>query len=243
MSIPSRCAVVFDCDGTLIPKNRSLCQVIDNAALTPKANAEMVKLRKYYLGRAVKGLLTVDEEADWLKKTLDTYIQHGLTRDRARGAVQSVALRPGAKECLEWLHRSGVPTAIVSYGATPFIEKLLDANGARRFVNSIYSATLESDPETGRFHRYDHASLVLPVNKGEWSRHFADSKGIPHENLIAVGDSGGDKFLGHLKERRLGIAKDNADAAKIAPFMGKVVITEDFVPVRRWLRRTMSLIK
>ncbi len=242
MDNPKRCAVVFDFDGTLIHKHGSLCRTVDDAALSPEANQEMVRLREQYLDLAIRGQLTSEKEADWLMKTLDAYVNDGLTPERAHEALRGVILRPGARQCLEWLHREGVPVAVVSYGVTPFIEAVLRSNGSRGFVDRIYATELAVSSETGRFCAYDAASLVLPLNKGEWSRHFADANGVPHERLIAVGDSGGDKFLGHLKERRIGIAKDEAEAAKFGSHMGQVVITEDFAPVTEWLTRTIDLI-
>ncbi len=240
-NIRSRSAVVFDFDGTLTPKKTgSLFSVVDAAALSPAANAEMQRLRTLYLGRAVNGTLTIEEETSWLEETLVAYIKDGLTQDRVRESLRGVVLRPGVVECLEWLWRFGVPVAIVSYGATPFIEEVLEQNGTRSYIDRIFSATMEVSPESARFHSYDRASFVLPVDKGGWSRWFATTHGVLHENLIAVGDSGGDKYLGHLKERRLGIAKDDADAAKIAQFMGEVIVTEDFAPVTDWLRRTLN---
>lgn len=242
MSNKKRCAVVFDFDGTLVHKHGSLCRTVDDAALSPEANQEMIRLRGQCLDLAISGLLTPEKEADWLTRTLDAYVNDGLTPERARSVLENVTLRPGAKECLEWLHGEGIPIAVVSYGVMPFIDTVLRTNGARTCVNRIYATELAVSSETGRFSSYDATSLVLPINKGECSRHFADVHGIPHDHLIAVGDSGGDKFLGHLKERRIGIAKDATEAAKFASHMGEVVITEDFAPVTAWLRRTIDLI-
>ena len=87
---------------------------------------------------------------------------------------------------------------------------------------------------------WDYESIVLPSTKGKCSKKFADFFGVSYENILAVGDSGSDRNLGFLKENRLGIAEDEAHAEKIRPFMGDVVISEDFYPVISWLENKIK---
>ena len=84
------------------------------------------------------------------------------------------------------------------------------------------------------------SSIVLPSTKGICSKKFADLRGVPYENVLAVGDSGSDRELGFLKQNRLGLAEDEAHADKIREFMGEVVISEDFYPVMAWLKNKIK---
>ncbi len=235
-------AVVFDCDGTLTTKEiRSLMYCVDSGTLSEQARERGMAMRRRYLPLAQAGTMTAAEEADWLRGTLQLYIDDGLTMDRIRASLAGVPLRPGAAECLRLLHAHGIPVAVVSYGVRAFVEAFLEANGIGRCVNDIYSAVLEPAGPDGRFSSYRPDSFVFPSNKGLWSRRFAWAQRVPKENLFAVGDSLGDRRLGFRKERRLGIAKDAAEAALLAPHMGRVVISDSFEPVTAWLKEELHL--
>ena len=238
--------VVFDFDGTFTPKGKSLFVMIDERALPSEGLKAQQEIYAHFIHKALAGKLTASEDKSWLLKSIKNYLRYGLTREKARTALSDASLRRGVRECLEMLRRAKVPVAIISYGIAPLIELVLDENGITvpgPLIRHIYAAKFLVETKAGRFVGYDRQSLVLQSTKGEWSRHFADACGVPYRNILAVGDSGGDKKLGYLKENRLAIAKNPEQAAELAPYMGTVAVTEDFGPVTAWLRSKLGPIK
>lgn len=239
----SKFAVVFDFDGTLTPKKFvSTMAIVDQAGLlSPGALQNMEVMRKSYLGLYSSGQLSDDKEREWLQRTAAQYAQDRLSVAGAHQALAAVTLRPGVKECFQWLEDANVPVAIISYGIQPFIDSVLDHHGAGLLVQLIYACRMVTSGDGSCYVDWIKNTAVSPGDKGEKSRRFAELFGVSPEQLLAVGDSRGDRCLGFLRENRLGLADHAADAAKIAPIMGEVVITEDFSPVQAWLRNKMDL--
>lgn len=242
MSANPTYGVVFDCDGTLTPKKLgSLFKVVDTRALPPEAEPDFKILRDKYIPLAEVGKLSPELQLEWLAETFEIYIRWRLTREAWRSAIaQALVFRPGAIETLAALHAAGVPTAVISYGSTDFIEHALALGGAGAYVSVIYATCMVHDG-SGLVTGYDRASFVTQDNKGEWSRRFAADFGIAPENLLAVGDTAGDRHLGYLKEKRFGLAHDEAERAKILPYMGETAVSDDFEPARAWLSRHLGL--
>jgi len=242
MSARPRFGVVLDCDGTLTPKSLiSLFHVVDTRALPPEAEPDFKTLREKYIPLASVGKLTPEIQMEWLAETFEIYIRHKLTRAGWMEAIaRAIDWRPGALETLAAMRFFRVPTAIVSYGSTDFIEHALLVAGADTWISEIYATRMRHDLD-GFVFGYDRDTFVTQDNKGEWSRRFAQAYGIPLENLLAVGDTAGDRHLGHLKENRFGIAKDEEERAKIAPYMGETVVADDFSAARAWLSDKLGL--
>ncbi|HTK60371.1 MAG TPA: haloacid dehalogenase-like hydrolase [Candidatus Baltobacteraceae bacterium] len=242
MPARQRFGVVFDFDGTITPKSLgSLFSVVDHHALPKEAEPDFKVLRDRYIPLAEVGKLSPELQLEWLAETFEIYIRHGLTRAGWMTAIsRMLRFRPGAIETLAALHLAAVPTAIVSYGSIDFIEHALVIGGADAWVSGIY-ATRMHHGDGGLVVGYDRETFVTQENKGEWSLCFAEAYGIPPENLLAVGDTAGDRHLGYLKEHRFGIAKDEAERAKIAPHMGETVVADDFSAVRAWLSGKLGL--
>ena len=238
--------VVFDFDGTLThkpPKGKSLFVAIDEGVLSPEGQAAQQKLFNHYIAKAQTGTMTAGEDEAWLLQSIENYILYGVTPEKARAALAAVVLRPGVIECLEMLRQEQIPVAIVSYGIAPLIELVLERHNIAvpGLIHKVYAARLTAHPERG-YTGYDRSTVVLQSTKGDWSRHFADLHDVPHADILAVGDTGGDRRLGHLKKNRLAIAGDAAHAKEISPFMGRVIVTDDFHPVTAWLRSKIGLI-
>lgn len=240
MSARPAYGVVLDFDGTLTPKKLgSLFKVVDTRALPPEAEPDFKVLRDKYIPLAEVGKLSPEIQLEWLAETFEIYIRHGLTRAGWMSAITTaIAFRPGALGTLAALESANVPTAIISYGATDFIEHALMLGDVS--VTEICATRMRHDP-TGLVTGYDRSTFVTQENKGEWSQRFADKHGIPLENLLAVGDTAGDRYLGHLKERRFGLVADEAERAKVAPHMGETAVSDDFGPARAWLSRHLGL--
>jgi len=238
--------VIFDMDGTLTRKGPSVWATIDEHAISAPCRRKLDALRERYLQPAIDGTLSVQGEIDWLIGTLDAYVQDGLASDTMQSAIKDMKLRAGVVECMRMLDLHGIPVAIVSYGIAQAIETILRANGVpieHSLYDAIFAARLTG---TGRneailYTGYDEASLVIPSNKGEWSEAFASRHNVRVDNLLAVGDSGGDRFLCPLKKNRLGLAGDAKEAMKLQKFMGTVIVTDDFSPVTAWIAARLGL--
>jgi len=234
--------VVFDCDGTLTTKeSRALMFCVDRDALSVAANEESQKLRARYLPAALAGKLTRRQEIAWLRDTLRIYVKDGLTLNRVRPVIDKIPMRAGTVECLRLLRDADIPVAVISYGVGDFIELFLKRHGVRDCVDRIYSAVMDVDPDSGLFVDFCEGTFVLPSNKGAWSRFFAERHRVPTGNILAVGDSLGDRRLGKRKSLRLGLARDEAEAKIFAQHMGHVVVTDDFHPVTAWLKKHLNL--
>src|SRR3989338_1609509 len=235
-----RHVVVLDCDGTLTPKGKALLPVIDVRAVTPEATASLQALRDKYLARALSGELSPAQERDWLGGCLEIYVRLGLNLARGCSAVAELPIRPGVRDCLRELRRRHIPVAVVSYGVAEFIEAYLARHRCLHLVRQIYAARLfwhqGGEQPTG----YDRRSLVVPSNKGWWSRRFARLYRVPPSRILAVGDSGSDRTLGGLRENRFGLAKDETEAGVIAPFMGETAIDDSFDPATEWLLKKIE---
>lgn len=226
--------VVFDFDGTLISKHRSLFDVMDRA-LSPEDCQKIDFLRHKYLPLLSAGqTLCTKEAAEMITIPIEIYTKAGLTLYKIAKTLSIVDLRPGVEETLHFLAQKEIPTAIISYGITAFIESVLENQKVRSRIAKVYAAELIT--KDGLLCGYRPETIVTVATKGVCSKNFADRHGVPLENILAVGDSPADQFLGGLQENRLGIAKDQAEKEKIAPYFGEIVLTENFSQVLEWLK-------
>ncbi len=234
--------IVFDCDGTLFPRDPgSLMQIVDNRALPETAKQASAQMRDFYLPFAMDGTLNNQQERDWLIETVRIYTEHRITETQLRAALCDMRLRPGVADGLRELRAAGVNMGVISYGVAPLIRIALDINGVANLFDGVYAADMEMD-EHGCFVSYNPDSFVTPDDKGKWSRLFAASYRIPDSQLLAVGDSGGDRTLGILRENRLGVVEKWGDRDKLLRHMSKVVLVRDgFEPAIRWLKNRIGL--
>lgn len=234
--------VALDFDGTITDVVEALVKTVDARAMHPEALAELDALRVAYFDKAQIGTLSGDDQIAWLTGTLAVYVRHGLTMREAYAAIDHVRVRRGVRSFLRQMRDHGIPVVVVSYGVRQFIRRVLANNGlAVGYVASVCAADLIVDPITRVIQGYHRETLVIPDNKGQWSLRFADANEVPHDAVYAVGDTCGDKTLGHLRENRFGIAPDREHAAKIACCFGEVVVSHDFTPVAKRLTAKMGL--
>lgn len=233
--------VVSDFDGTFTLKSSvSLFNIVDNGGgLTAENLVRAKEMRERYLVKHLEKTLTKEGERNWFHETIGLYAASGLTKKKIYEILSGVKVRPGVRDCLRFLKHKNVPVAIVSYGIEYFIHVVLANNKISELVDAVYSAELIFD-EKGLVTGYKPETAIFPDNKGIFSCRFANLFAVAFENILAVGDSGGDAHLGHLKENRLGIAKDDKEKEKLQQFMGEVVITEDFQPVQEWLEKKLN---
>lgn len=234
--------VVLDFDGTLTPKTGSLFEHVDRCALSAESLAVSRQMREKYLERMKSRRLTLQEELDWLEDSLKLYVQDGVTDRQVQEALAGVRLRDGVVKCLQTLKKIGVPVAIVSYGVLQFIETVLGNNGALDLVDAIYAAhMLQDDSGLGHYIGYRSDTLVVPGNKDQWSRRFAEICGRPFKKQLAIGDSGADKRLGPCKANRFGLADSFDEAERLCEFMNSVSVSQDFDATALLLLRNIML--
>jgi len=234
--------MVCDFDGTFISKSTiSLFDVMDKESLTKEAKIKAVALRDKYLPKALSGTMTQKEGCEWLEETIKLYIESKLTKRKIRDILSKIRLREGVVEFLTFLHAKRLPVAIISYGVVEFIKEVLMFNEVLHLVDKIYATKLIIDNDSDLVIGYIPETYVLPDNKDEFSRAFADIHSTSYDNILAVGDSGGDKKLGHLKENRFCIAKDEKEKNKLELFADTVCVSETFLPVLGWLKTKISI--
>ena len=239
--MPSTWGFVSDVDGTWTHRQLgALVRVVDDRVLPPAANRQLIKLREQYSPLGRLGRLTREQEIDWLRRTLDLYITHRVTRSAWQAALADVGVRAGLAETYAWCAAVGMPSCAVSFGCADFIEYVAARNGVR--LDAVYASRLQYD-EDGVVVGYDEASILIPEEKGVWSRRFADERGIAHDRLIGVGDTGGDRHIGHLQEHRLGIAESEEDAESLRGLgiMGEVHVSMTFDPILAAIKRRVGL--
>jgi phosphoglycolate phosphatase-like HAD superfamily hydrolase len=217
-------AVVLDFDGTLIPIKKPVMVAVDTQATPLSARPELDAMRELYSHRLHGGLLTPKEERSWFLRTLDIYAKHRLHMKEVRRALSDIRLKPGVKKTLLQLREINVPVAIVSYSVRQFVEIVLRNNRALHLVDKIYAAVLIIDAADGRTCDYRPSTVVLPTLKGVWSRNFAYRHDVPKGNILAVGDTYGDRFLGSRKCNRLGLVTGADSYAHLHQHMGKIIV-------------------
>jgi len=241
MSRNRRQAVVLDFDGTVLRKpNQSVFHLIKTGAgLSDQTIERIGQVQRTYMTKALDGTLTRQEERAWLEREARLWINDGLTTTAAARALADSRIRRYVGECLVWLKQRRIPVAIVSFGIRPFIKMALCAHGLADLVDQIYALELTIDFRTGRYTGFLPDTMVLPSTKGTWSHQFARQHRVPLDRLMAVGDTPGDRLLGHLKCNRFGLAKDQDEAERLRPHFHEVAVTEDFRPAWTWLKRRL----
>jgi len=233
---------VFDFDGTCIPLKpyKSLYDAIDsNNGITQKCHESAKRMRRHYFSKLHSRFLTQKEEKKWFKDTIELYVKSRTDMKKVREILRQVKLRNGVKECFEELKSCEVPIAIISYGVRQFIEISLELNGVRHLVDEIYAAKLRLN-RRGVIIGLDDSTMITPSDKKGASISFADRCGVPHKNILGVGDSKNDACLGTERKNRIGIAENKERTFELAIGMGTVVISQDFRPITEWFRSRLG---
>jgi phosphoserine phosphatase len=211
-------------------------ECVRKLAASEAARSELQRLNEKFMPLFNSRLMGEREEISWLAAEVDIYVKHGLTVASAESALEHLKFRDGVGECLEMLSDLGVPVAVVSWGIANFIEAALRAKGLLQFVTDVFALRLIADRTSGAVIGFERGTVVVPSNKGRWSRQFADGLGVSRRRILAVGDTLGDRHLGSSRRNRLGLAHDETDAAKIGPVMGEVIVTDGFRLATEWLK-------
>lgn len=237
MSAPSH-VVVFDFDGTLLPKEYVSCFALMDRALSQAHREELAQIRNRYLPMLLLGKLAPKENAILVSNPAKVYIKSRLTISQIKEVLAGTKLRAGVIQTINFLHSQQIPVAIISYSFLQFIEFILKENGVRHLISKIYSPHLVI--KNGLVCSYLPETFVYHYNKGLFSRNFAKEHKVLYRNILAVGDSYTDYRLGHLRENRLGIVEDQVEKEKNKKFFGEIIITKTFDPVLEWLKRKIN---
>jgi HAD superfamily phosphoserine phosphatase-like hydrolase len=232
-------------DGTLIPKSvgalmRLMADLV--ASSDPAARQEVDRIRGLYFGMFNAGHLSDEDYRGWLLAEFELYARFRLTKEAWQGVTAQVPLRDGAAALIREISEAGIPICVVSGASADFAEHVLETHGILHLLDAVHAGRLTHD-EGGTVTGWEEETLVTVGNKGEWSRRFADFHGVPHDRIIAIGDSPGDATIGHLQEHRLLIAESENEAAVLRGlgFAGEVIVTHSFDPVADWIRRRIGL--
>lgn len=152
-----------------------------------EVNKEFKKMKKKYLPLFEKGEMMTNDYVKWLNKPFSTWRENGLDKRQILNVANSLRIRPGIKELIEFFGRNN--TCIISFGITEIIENFLQLNGLKEvkvFANSIFK-TATAD------------NAVTPISKGIHLRSFMKQKAVDIKHVTAIGDSVGDQEM-FLKE-------------------------------------------
>lgn len=241
MKLPAEWGVVLDFDGTCIPREHvALIPLVDKAVLPPEALSELTESRPFFEKKAVEGTISSGLARAWIIETIDLYAKEGVRLHDCYRALDGVRLKTGLKRFLADMHRRGVPVAIVSYGIKQFIWYVLAKEGALHLVSDIYAGELRTwdcGPDAAPIKDVDFETIVVPSFKGCMSERFARKYGVPLDRLLAIGDSRGDRLLGHLRKNRLALLGSEAEIARfgLRRDFGKLIVTRSFAPAHDWV--------
>jgi HAD superfamily phosphoserine phosphatase-like hydrolase len=236
---------VTDVDGTLTKKGPSLFGIVDNSTLPPEGVEHMNRIRSVLLTAMKTRPLSEKENMHWIVESLESVVKYRITKKAIVSALKKAQIRDGVRESLKELYEQGVKIAAISFGARQFIEIVFEREGILKYFDAIYAADIEFDKNDVAVN-YNPRSIVIPENKGTYSKIFAAKHCFDkdvYNRIIALGDSKGDMHLGHRKDLRLGIAEDHKDAALIAEHFGEVKVDPHFSEVHAWLVKKAAMLR
>lgn len=167
--------------------------------------------------RDVLGIREPHDELLWFETSVHCWKRLGLRREEIAECFASAEreehLRPGLRQFLRWIRheRANVRVEVIvnSFGIADFFDILLDAEGVRNLVRSVYAARLVFDSQ-GVLAGYDPATRVLSANKGDVTREAMALLGMSgrDEDVIGLGDSVGDRFIAPIHRIQVAMTAD-----------------------------------
>lgn len=164
--------IVFDMDSTLVE-----AEVIDELARAAGSWERVSSITE----RAMRGEL---EFADSFRERLASL--RGLSASRLPAIADGLVISPGAATLVATLKAAGYRSAIVSGGFEFFARRL----AANLGIDQVFANTLDIvDSEiTGEA----HGRIIDGQRKAELLQEIAETLGLSHEQVIAVGDGAND---------------------------------------------------
>jgi len=157
----------FDLDGTLL-RGDTVCEVL------AKQLGRLEEMKRFETFKAESDI------ADGRAQMVEWY------RDYSVGDLQAyldnVSWAPGAHEAIRQLREAGIIVGIASITWSVAVRWFADRLGIRHFLGT------DLDQNGEILH-------VWSRDKGRWLQDLADSYGISHDRIAAVGDSAGDSAM------------------------------------------------
>ena len=209
--------VVFDMDGVLTEYFSSWVRVHEHFGTD---NDEALRL--YMEGK-------IDDE-EFMRRDISLWTSRneGLTGEHLKEILDTVPVRKGAKDLIEWVHTKGAKTAIVSGG----IDILAERIGRQTDMDYIFSNIVEvgSDGKlTG-----NGISRVKLKDKAKTVRALRKELGVEKEDCAAVGDTNIDASM--FSECGLGIAFNPKPSATVLIDAADVIVeSDDLCAIRPYL--------
>lgn len=168
----ARKLIVMDCDSTLID-----AEVIDELASFAGKKAEVAAITD----RAMHGELDFSESLRERVACLE-----GIPNSVFAEVADAISFNPGALDLVAACNELGWPTAVVSGGFTPVLDRLV----ARAGFTYAHANTLEV--RDGKLTGKVVGTIVDKHEKARFARACAEREGIPLERVIAIGDGAND---------------------------------------------------
>ena len=189
--------VVFDLDGTLTAE-RSIWEYIH------------VKLGKWYgyaeeyQRRFLQGVISYRRFCE-----LDAQVWKGMRVDRLRDIVQTVPFNPGVDELTTVLRDLGLKLTLVSSGLDLLSEWVGEKYG---FDYEVSNRLLHEDGIlTGKVEIKVHYD-----RKAEWVRHIMDMFRVQSDEVLAIGDSVGDREMFEMAGFSISFNSSSSELDQIA---------------------------
>lgn len=226
MSHVRRVLTLDFCD-TLTPEKT--IKWADKRLMPPWAVDQMEQIRQRLLPKLEAGTITREEMDGWTMRTFEIYAEVGVTRPQVVEAMRGFPLRDGITDLLHWAREQRIPVAIISGSCADFIHLALSNAGIDHLVEEIVATrlTYRDDLVTGA----RPETMVTNFTKGERAMSFASRYGLTDHHVIAVGDSNNDDLLAGANGTLIGIAENEARAAKLKPRFNRVVISKSLKDV------------
>jgi len=184
--------VFFDMDGVLADTLSSWKHVHDYFGTSNEKSVD-----DYLRGKI--------DDLEFIKRDVSLWKSNGglASKDVIQNILFDIPLMKGAEECIAYLRKNNIKTAIVSAGLDILAEKVAEDLG----IDYVFANGIEED-ETGRLTGGGILQVQL-IYKDKNVQHLSKKLGIPPEKCVAIGNSCFDVPM--FKKTGLGIAFNPED--------------------------------